>query len=243
VTVVGAGGPSDPASSEYLVAERVVAARARIEEACRRSGRDPAGVLLVAVSKTMPVDLIRAAVAAGQRDFGENYAHELRDKAAAVPGVRWHFLGKLQRGTVRYVADLAEVVHSGEPGEAVELLGRRAASHGRRVDLLAQVDFTGRRQGADPEELESFLGRLHELEGIRPVGLMTLPPLTPDPEDARPFFARLRDLRDRVAGRWPGLVELSMGMSGDYAVAVEEGATMIRLGTALFGERPAPGTG
>jgi pyridoxal phosphate enzyme (YggS family) len=233
------GEPAAPGA----VAGNLAAARERVRQACARSHRPVAGVLLVAVSKTMPVDLIRSAAEAGQRDFGENYAHELRDKAAAVPGVRWHFLGKLQRGTVRHVADLAAVVHSGEPGEAVELLGRRAAGHDRRVDLLAQVDFTGRRQGADPDELESFLERLHELDGIRPVGLMTLPPPTPDPEDARPFFARLRELRDGFAGRWPGLVELSMGMSGDYEVAVEEGATMIRLGTALFGERPALGSG
>ena len=225
------------------VADRLAAVRGRIDEACRRSDREPAGVLLVAVSKTMPVELIRAAAAAGQRDFGENYAHELRDKAAAVPGVRWHFLGKLQRGTVRHVADIADVVHSGEPGEAVELLGKRAASGGRVVDVLAQVDFTGRRQGAEPEDLEPFLERLHLLGGIRPVGLMTLPPLGDDAEAARPYFRRLRGLRDGSRERWPGLVELSMGMSGDYEVAVEEGATMIRLGTTLFGERPAPGTG
>jgi len=230
-------------ASPDAVAANLAAAHARIEEACRRSGKDPARVLLVAVSKTMPVELIRAAAAAGQREFGENYAHELRDKAAAVSGLRWHFVGKLQRGTVRYVADLADVVHSGEPGEAVALLGRRAASRDRRLDVLAQVDFTGLRQGADPDDLEAFLERLHTLEGLRPVGLMTLPPPTEDPEDARPFFARLRDLQDRFRERWPGLVELSMGMSGDYEVAVEEGATMIRLGTALFGERPARGTG
>jgi len=231
-----------PATGDAVVAN-LAAAHAAVRDACARSGREPTDVLLVAVSKTMPVELVRAAAAAGQRDFGENYAQELRDKAAAVPGVRWHFLGKLQRGTVRHVADLADVVHSAEPGEAVELLAHRAESHGRTVDALAQVDFTGRRQGADPAELEAFLERLHGLAGILPVGLMTLPPWTDDAEASRPYFARLRDLRDRFRERWPGLTELSMGMSGDYEVAVAEGATMIRLGTALFGERPAPGTG
>ena len=232
----------DPASPD-VVAANLSAVHARIEAACARSGRSPADVLLVAVSKTMPVESVRAAAAAGQRDFGENYAQELRDKAAEVSGVRWHFLGKLQRGTVRHVADLADVVHSAEPGEAVQMLAHRAESHGRRIDVLAQVDFTGRRQGADPSEVDAFLETLRGLAGIRPVGLMTLPPLTDEAEATRPFFVRLRDLRDRLRGRWPDLTELSMGMSGDYEVAVEEGATMIRVGTALFGERPAPGTG
>ena len=221
------------------IAERLAAVRERVEEACRRSGRSAADVLVVAVSKTVTADRVRAAAAAGLRDFGENYARELRDKAAAVPGVRWHFLGKLQRGTVRYPADLAAVVHSGAPGEAVELLAHRAAERDRTVDVLAQVDFTGRRQGAGPDDVDAFVARLHELAGIRPVGLMTLPPLTADPEGARVYFARLRELRDRLRGEWPRLTELSMGMSVDYGVAVEEGATMIRVGTALFGERPA----
>ena len=232
-----------PPASADAVAANLAAAHAAIKAACSRSGRAPEDVLLVAVSKTMPVELVRTAAAAGQRDFGENYVQELRDKAAAEPGLRWHFVGKLQRGTVRHVADLADVVHSAEPGEAVEVLGHRAESHGRRTDVLAQVDFTGRRQGVDPAELEAFLETLHGLAGLRPVGLMTLPPWSDDAEATRPYFARLRGLRDRFHDRWPALTELSMGMSGDYEVAVEEGATMIRLGTALFGERPAPGTG
>ena len=145
----------------------------------------------------------------------------------------------LPKQTVRYPADLAAVVHSGAPGEAVELLAHRAAERDRIVDVLAQVDFTGRRQGAGPDDVDAFVARLHELAGIRPVGLMTLPPLTADAEGARVYFARLRELRDRLRGEWPRLTELSMGMSVDYGVAVEEGATMIRVGTALFGERPA----
>jgi len=225
------------------IAARLVAVRSRVQEACRRSGRSPGDVLLVAVSKTVPADRVRAAAAAGLGDFGENYARELREKAAAVPGVRWHFLGRLQRGTVRYPADLAAVVHSAEPGEAVELLARRAAERGRVVDVLAQVDFTGRRQGSGPDDLEPFVQKLHALAGIRPVGLMTLPPFTADAEDARGYFVRLRELRDRLRDGWPGLTELSMGMSGDYDVAVEEGATMIRVGTALFGERPTAANG
>jgi pyridoxal phosphate enzyme (YggS family) len=212
--------------------------RTRIAEAAARAGRAPDPVTLVGVSKTVPVERVAEVAAAGLRDFGENRAVEMHRKAAALPDVRWHFLGKLQRGTVRHVADVAAVVHSGEPGDAVDQLARRSAANGRVVDVLAQVDFTGLRQGTDPADLPGFLRHLQTLAGIRPVGLMTLPPLGTDAESARPFFVRLRQLRDDLAATWPGLVELSMGMSADYEVAVEEGATMVRVGTALFGRRP-----
>jgi pyridoxal phosphate enzyme (YggS family) len=227
---------SDPAES---LAEALRAVRERIAGAARRAGRVPEAVTLVAVSKTVAVQRVAEAAAAGVRDFGENHAAELQRKAALVPGARWHFLGKLQRGTVRHV-DAAAVVHSGEPGGAVEALARRSAARDRVVDVLAQVDFTGRRQGTDPADLSAFVEHLHALGGIRPVGLMTIPPLAADPREARPYFVRLRDLRDGLTGDWPGLVELSMGMSADYEVAVEEGATMVRVGTALFGHRPVP---
>jgi len=228
---------SDPAES---LAEALRAVRERIAGAARRAGRVPEAVTLVAVSKTVAVQRVTEAAAAGVRDFGENHAAELQRKAVLVPAARWHFLGRLQRGTVRHVADAAAVVHSGEPGGAVEALARRSAARDRLVDVLAQVDFTGRRQGTDPEDLPAFVEHLHALGGIRPVGLMTIPPLTADPREARPYFVRLRDLRDGLTGDWPDLVELSMGMSADYEVAVEEGATMVRVGTALFGHRPAP---
>jgi PLP dependent protein len=227
---------SDPAES---LAEALRAVRERIAGAARRAGRVPEAVTLVAVSKTVAVQRVAEAAAAGVRDFGENHAAELQRKAALVPGARWHFLGKLQRGTVRHV-DAAAVVHSGEPGGAVEALARRSAARDRVVDVLAQVDFTGRRQGTDPGDLPAFVEHLHALGGIRPVGLMTIPPLAADPREARDYFVRLRDLRDGLTGDWPGLVELSMGMSADYEVAVEEGATMVRVGTALFGHRPVP---
>ena len=225
--------------SESL-SEALRAVRERIGEAARRAGRSSETVTLVAVSKTVAVQRVVEAEQAGVRDFGENHAAELRRKAPLVPSARWHFLGTLQRGTVRHVADAAVVVHSGEPGGAVEALARRSAARGRVMDVLAQVDFTGRRQGTDPADLPAFVEHLHTLGGIRPVGLMTIPPLTADPREARPYFGRLRDLRDGMVADWPGLVELSMGMSADYDVAVEEGATMVRVGTALFGHRPVP---
>jgi pyridoxal phosphate enzyme (YggS family) len=222
-------------------ADALAAVRDRIAAAARRAGRAAEDVTLVGVSKTVPLERVVAMAEAGLEDLGENHAVEMHRKAEALPGVRWHFLGKLQRGTARHVADVASVVHSGEPGAALEALARRAEGAGRTLDVLAQVDFTGHRQGVDPGQLVPFVEELHRLAGLRPVGLMTIPPLTAAPEEARPFFARLRTLRDELWGRWPGLAELSMGMSADYEVAVEEGATMVRVGTALFGRRPMKG--
>jgi pyridoxal phosphate enzyme (YggS family) len=224
--------PADP------LEEALRTVRANIEAACRRVGRDPREVVLVAVTKTVPAEAVHRARLLGVEHFGENYAAELARKAPLVPAT-WHFLGKLQRGTAPRVAAHARVVHSGEPGSGLERVARRAAALGRGLRVLAQVDFTGRRQGVSPEEVGGFLRASAGLPAVQWVGLMTLPPWTGDPERARPYFARLRELRDRLRRRWPGLGELSMGMSGDYEVAVEEGATMVRIGTALFGERPA----
>jgi pyridoxal phosphate enzyme (YggS family) len=216
--------------------------RARIEAACRRSGREPNGVTLVAATKTVPMEAVRSAREAGVEHFAENYVKELAAKAAAVEAT-WHFVGKLQRGTAARVGDVADYIHSAEPGPGLRKLSSRAASNGRCIPCLVQVDFTGRRQGVAPEDTERLLEETSGMEGIRMVGLMTLPP-PPDPgpadpaEAARPYFARLRELRDELRSRWPAVEELSMGMSADYEVAVEEGATMVRVGTALFGDRP-----
>ena len=230
---------SEPDAADAVgPADALAAVRARIAAAARRAGRAPEEVTLVGVSKTVPLERVVAMAQAGLGDLGENHAVEMHRKAEALPNVRWHFLGKLQRGTARHVADVAAVVHSAEPGGALDALARRAESGGRTLDVLAQVDFTGQRQGVDPADLVAFVERLHGMAGLRPVGLMTLPPLTATPEEARPYFARLRALRDDLSERRADMVELSMGMSGDYEVAVEEGATMVRVGTALFGRRP-----
>jgi PLP dependent protein len=224
--------------ADHDIAAAVAAVRDRMAAACRRARRSPDAVRLVAASKTVPVERVRAAAAAGVEDFAENYARELAEKAAEV-AARWHFVGKLQRGTVRHVADLADVVHTAEPGGAIEALARRARDRGRTLDVLIQVDFTGRRQGTHPEDLDALAEHLRTLGGLRLAGLMTLPPLSDDPEASRPSFVHLRELRDGLSGRFTGLAELSMGMSGDYEVAIEEGATMVRIGTALFGTRAA----
>jgi PLP dependent protein len=216
----------------------VAGVRARIASAAARSGRDPATVRLVAATKTVDLDRILAAHAAGLRDFAENHAQELAAKAPRVPGATWHFIGKVQRGTASKIAAHAAWIHSAEPGGAIEAVARRAARDGRRIDSLIEVDFTAGRQGVRPERLDEAIDTLAALDGLRLAGLMTVPPPTPTPEGARAYFTRLRELRDGLANTVPGFTELSMGMSGDYEVAVEEGATMVRVGRALFGERP-----
>jgi pyridoxal phosphate enzyme (YggS family) len=210
---------------------------AGIGHACARVGRDPIEVVLVAASKTVSVDLIRWANDAGVTDFGENYVKELREKRSAIPDARWHFIGTLQTNTAHHVAALADVVQTVAGGHATERLAHRAAEAGRRLDVLIEVDLTNERAGVPAEEAPDLADGVATIEGLRLVGLMTLPPMPEKPEDARPFFVRLRELRDRIRERHPEVLELSMGMSLDYQVAVEEGATMVRVGTALFGPR------
>ncbi|MDP9341592.1 MAG: YggS family pyridoxal phosphate-dependent enzyme [Actinomycetota bacterium] len=217
--------------------ERLAAIRARIESAADRAGRDPAEVRLVAVAKGVPAERVEQARGAGIEDFGENYVKELAAKAGRVTGATWHFVGVLQSHTAHRVADLADVVHTLAPGRGPERLSRRAEQGGTPIPSLVQVDFTGSRAGVQPDDLPAFLEELRSLAGLEVRGLMTLPPLSDHPEDSRPHFRRLREMRDQQRERFEGLRELSMGMSADYEVAVEEGATMVRIGTALFGER------
>ncbi len=222
--------------------EAVLANLARVRDgiarACDRSGRDPAAVRLVAASKAVPPDAVRWAYEGGVEDFGENYVRELEEKRNAVAGPRWHFIGTLQSHTAHRVADLADVVQTLSPGNAVGRLARRAAQHGRRIPSLIEVDFTGERTGVAPEGCVAFADEVSSTDGLELRGLMTLPPMPQVPEDTRPYFVRLRALLAEVGAKHPQAVELSMGMSMDYEVAVEEGATMVRVGTALFGERP-----
>jgi PLP dependent protein len=223
------------------VASNVARARERLAAACARVGRDRGEVRIVAASKTVSADAIRVAHAAGVGEFGENYVQELRDKREAVEGVRWHYIGTLQSRTAPRVAELADVVETLAPGRATERLARRAVERGVTLDALIEVDFAGRGSGVEPGRCEAFADEVATLEGIRFVGLMTLPPMTPSAEEARPYFRELRTLRDRVRNTHPSCTELSMGMSLDYEVAAEEGATIVRIGTALFGARPPAG--
>jgi pyridoxal phosphate enzyme (YggS family) len=211
--------------------------RARIERACGRIGRDSASVRLVAAAKAVEPERLRWAVEAGVTDIGENYVKELAAKRATLGGATWHFIGTLQSHTAHRVAELSDVVQTVTPGRAFSRLAARAVRSGSALPVLIEVDLTGGRSGLDPDGVVAFADEVATTEGVRLLGLMTVPEVPQAPEDARPSFRRLRELGERVVGRHPGAGELSMGMSLDYEVAIEEGATIVRIGTGLFGPR------
>lgn len=226
------------------VAERLTGIRARIAAAARSAGRDPAAVRLIAVSKTFPLSAIRDAYAAGQRDFGENRVQEALQKIGAATDleIRWHLLGHLQSNKARKAGPAFSVIHSVDSVELLTKLDAAAGEAGTTPDLLIQVDLAGEttKFGVAPAEVPRLLDAAAACRAARVTGLMTLPPAPETPEDARPYFRRLRELRDGwlANGVPPAMLrELSMGMSGDFEVAVEEGATMVRVGTAIFGSR------
>jgi pyridoxal phosphate enzyme (YggS family) len=209
---------------------------ARVEEACQRAGRSISSVELVAVSKLHPLEALRAAYAAGVRAFGENYAQELRDKSAALadlPGIRWHAIGPLQTNKARYVARSAHAFHALERSEVAVELSRRRTGAPLRVYIEVNVAGEQSKSGIAPAALPALIDTVRSLPGLELAGLMTMPPLTSDPEEARPHFRTLADL-----ARTHGLAGLSMGSTQDYPVAIAEGATVVRVGTAIFGERP-----
>lgn len=218
----------------------------RIAEAAVRVGRGPEEITLVAVSKFHGTDDIRAAFEAGQRDFGENYAQHMRDKADALkdlPGIRWHFIGHLQRNKAKYVAPSASLVETVDSDKLVEELDKQAKKNGRTLSCLVQVNVGGEEQksGCDSSEALSVLTAVERAENLRLEGLMTIPPWDLDPDQTRVYFRALRRLRDELGGI-ERLPHLSMGMSHDFEEAVEEGATLVRVGTAVFGPRTEPNT-
>ena len=217
--------------------------RARIARAAGRVGRDPASIRLVAVSKTFPAELVRAAADLGQIDFGENRVQEAlpkMDETADLP-IRWHLVGHLQSNKAKR-AGRFDVIHSVDGAALVPRLDEAARAARKTVEFLVQVDLAGEatKHGAQEDEVAGVFDAARSLAALRAVGLMLLPPFFEDPEEARPFFRRLRDLRQRLLARGiapSALAELSMGMSHDFEVAVEEGATLLRVGTAIFGGR------
>jgi len=222
---------------------RLADVRARIERAAIRAGRDPASVRLVAISKTFPADAVRAAADAGQVDFGENKIQEALDKidrTADLP-LRWHLVGHLQSNKAKKTGRF-DVIHSIDGASLVSKVDAAARAAGRTIDLLVQVDLAGEatKHGAREEELAAIFAAARTAQSAHIVGLMLLPPAVEDPDAARPFFRELTALRDRLLARGVDaamLHQLSMGMSHDFEVAVEEGSTMVRVGTAIFGGR------
>lgn len=224
------------------VAEALARVRARIAAAASAVGRAVESVELLAVSKGHPSDLVREAYAAGQRRFGESYAQELVKKSrelADLTDIEWHFIGHLQRNKVKDVVPRAQVIETVDRLELAREIDKRAE---RAVDVCVEVNVGGETQksGCPPEALAELLRELAALPKLRVCGLMTIPPAVDDPNDARPFFARLRALavEARAMGLEPG-PHLSMGMSHDFEAAIAEGSTLVRVGTAIFGERPA----
>jgi pyridoxal phosphate enzyme (YggS family) len=227
------------------IAANLAAVRSRIAAAARRAGRAPADVTLVAVSKTFGEAQIRQAYAAGQRDFGENKVQEGLQKIAAAsdtPGVRWHLIGHLQTNKARKAAGAFACIHSVDSIDLLRRLDDAAADLGATPEVLVQADLAGEatKFGAAEDQVEAILREALSARSVRPTGLMLIPPWSADPEETRPWFVRLRELRDRLAATdipAAALDQLSMGMSHDFEAAIEEGATIVRVGTAIFGAR------
>ena len=225
------------------IAENLEQIRARIAKAAGKAGRDPADVTLVAVSKTVGVDVIRRAIEAGVTIFGESYLQEARTKIPQITApVRWDFIGHLQRNKVRHAVGLFEMIHSVDSLPLAQEINLAAGKRGKKARILVEVNVSGERtkSGIDPQGAGSLIQELMSLPHLSVEGLMTMAPYSDNPEDARPCFTALKRLQDALNERHgPALTlkELSMGMSSDFEVAVEEGSTMVRIGTAIFGER------
>jgi len=243
---VPAPAPDPDAVGE--AAARLAAVRQGIADACARSGRRPEEVVLVGASKVQPIAVLRAAWEAGLRVFGENRVQEAAAKRPELPAdIDWHLIGPLQSNKVKQALDLFSTVHSVDRPRIAEALDREAAARGRRLPVFLEVNLGGEasKHGFPADALGEAVRPLAALDHLEVLGLMAIPPLGGEPEASRPWFRRLRALRDELARapewrHFPGF--LSMGMSGDFAVAVEEGATHVRVGTALFGRRVKPPT-
>ena len=231
-----------------VVAANLTTVRGRLEQAARAAGRDPATIRLVAVSKTFPADAVRAAADCGQLDFGENRVQEGLQKirATADQPLRWHLIGHLQSNKAKKAVESFALIHSIDGVDLLRKVDDAAVALERTPEVLVQVDMAGEatKFGAPEDSVAAIFEAAESLRAARLVGLMLLPPFAESLEEARPWFRRLRELRDRLAAQGvpaARLRELSMGMSHDFTVAIEEGATMVRIGTAIFGERPQAG--
>jgi len=226
------------------VKERLEQVKDRIRRTAVSSGRDPASIRLVAVSKTQPADRVREAVRAGATILGENYIQEARDKIGALAGEKasWHFIGHLQRNKAKYAVSLFDLIHSVDSLRLAGELDKQAGKIDKIQEILVQVNISGEetKSGIDEKGCLELIRSIADLEHLRIRGLMTMPPFFDQPDRARPYFSALRELSERIqAASVPGvaMAELSMGMTGDFEAAIDEGATLVRIGTAIFGER------
>jgi PLP dependent protein len=226
------------------IRDRLMRVREQIARAANRAGRKAEDITLIAVSKTFDPPIIQQAVVAGARDLGENRVQEAMSKVGLIngEGLRWHLIGHLQSNKARQAIKSFDVIHTVDSRELAERLDRIAGEEGRKPAVLVQVDLghEATKSGADETELPDIIETLDRARNLKLQGLMTLPPFLDDPEQVRPYFRRLREIMESLnQGRAPDrrLTELSMGMSHDFEVAIEEGATMVRVGTAIFGAR------
>jgi pyridoxal phosphate enzyme (YggS family) len=222
------------------LAHSLALVRDRVRAAAERAGRSPADVTLVAVSKTFPIDVLKMALEAGATDLGENRAQELKEKVAALGDTaRWHFIGPLQTNKVRIVVGGASLIHSVDRVELAEAISRRAVAMDMVQDVLIEVNLSGEsaKHGTRAGDAVELARTVQSLGGVSVGGLMTMAPFSDDPETSRPYFRQLAQLRDEVAEVVPGASGLSMGMSRDFEVGIEEGATIVRVGEAIFGAR------
>ena len=226
-----------------MLKENLEQVEKNIQEACERSGRKRSDVTLIAVSKTKPVETLQEAYDLGVRVFGENKVQELTEKHEALQkDIHWHMIGHLQRNKVKYIIDKAELIHSVDSIRLAETIEKEAAKRNITANILIEVNVAREESkfGLMPEEIDEFVDKVSEFEHIRVKGLMTIAPYVENPEENRPIFARLRKLSVDIAAKNAHNITmsvLSMGMTGDYQVAVEEGATLVRVGTGIFGER------
>ena len=226
-----------------MIRENLGRVQENIRAAAKEAGRDPKGVTLIAVSKTKPVSMIEEAYDCGCRDFGENKVQELCDKYEVLPkDIRWHLIGHLQRNKVKYIIDKVDLIHSVDSLRLAETIDREAKKHNLTANILIEVNVAGEdsKFGVPPEELENLVDGISHFSNIQVRGLMTIAPFVENAEENRAVFARLRKLSVDIAAKNIDNVNmglLSMGMTNDYEVAIEEGATIIRVGTGIFGER------
>lgn len=226
-----------------MVKENLQEVEKKIEEACRRAGRDRSEVTLIAVSKTKPVSMLQEAYSAGIREFGENKVQEMMDKYDVLPDdIHWHMIGHLQRNKVKYLMGKAALIHSVDSLRLAEEISAQSVRHQVVTDILIEVNIAGEETkfGTDREEAISLVEEASRLPGIHICGLMTIAPFVENPEDNRTYFRQIRELSVDIAAKKIDNVDmriLSMGMTGDYEVAIEEGATMVRVGTGIFGAR------
>ncbi len=223
--------------------EKLKNTKDRIRKTALTCGRDPNSVHLVAVSKTVPTDRVKEAIDAGVAILGENYVQEARDKfnVLSMYPVSWHFIGHLQSNKAKYAVRLFDLIHSVDTLKLARELNKQAKKVNKVQNILIQVNISKEpsKSGADVENVASLIKDISILENLSVKGLMTMPPYFNNPEKVRPYFSALRNLRDQIRKALPGVVldELSMGMTGDFEVAIAEGATLVRIGTAIFGER------